>query len=841
MKNLPAIQRLAKRTGLLVAAGAATFLAVPAHAVNFEWGDFEGSADLVFSAGATWRTQERDNSIVAKRNQPGLGGEGGLCADEFTGGPAGTGARQVDPTLDRLGGCALSQPEHQDFVDTPGYSSQNGDNGNLNYDKGDIVASAFKLTTDLSGSYGDAGFSARFIGFYDWENDGRREFHPDSGTAHGHQREFSEMNRGMEDAMVFNAAMEEANAYYNWDLWDRGMSLTVGRKALSWGESLTFPIGSINSNTIPSLIRLNTPGGDLKELFVPVNQIVYSTDVTDEISMEAFYQLEFEPITNHLPAANSFFSTSDTAGLGGTYAMLSFGKEPEDPDNLQDNNFVDDGNGFNALAGRGCVNTDENIYNGTDATTSVGGQDEPLYRNPNNSDAENDAQVARAQAHRNEFGPYVAHRGETTFGRTICRRDREGEWKDQWGVKFKAYSETLNDTEFGFYYMNYTSRLPYASFIGSASSGSAADAQTFAGIQGILDATDPASGSDPAEIAAATAQLATFAADLPTDLLNALAVADSVSLVLEYPEDIEMFGMSFNTTVGDLSISGEYAYRPDYPIQLSTVDLTLYALGPAFNSLRALAGGTFVERYRAPSRCTNGETESPDFAYNHDDPRLTDGSNGANPYPACSRINGAEFVPGYERFNVGHGSTTILWSSSQNPWGADQWLLIGDMSATKVFGMPDKGTLKFSAPGDDLGGNFSRNEYDQAPLSDSTGAGAAALEVIGAIVQNPDRENDATFADSFSWGYRVLSILKYNNAVFGYNWEQLLGFFHDVNGNSPGPGGDFVEGRKRYLWGTKLVKGPWTLEGKYTWFTGAGDRNQERDRDNFQASVRYTF
>lgn len=777
-----------KRFCVTVAATSGLLLVNPAHAVNFEWGDFEGSADFSFSAAASWRTQERDNSIVAKRNIEGQGGFGGLCADDQTGG---------GNPLDALGGCVLDKDEHQTFADpaTPGYYSQNGDNGNLNYDKGEIVASAFKLTTDLSGSYGDFGFSARFIGFYDWENDGREEFHPDSGTAHAHQSATSQMNRDMEEAMVFNAAMEEANVYYNFDVGERSMSLGLGRKVLSWGESLTFPINSVNSNTIPSLIRLNTPGGDLKELFVPVNQIVFSSDVTENISMEAFYQLEWEPITNHLPSANSFFSTSDTAGIGGTYAMLSFGKEPEDPDNLQDNNFVDnDGDGKNDLAGRGCIN-----------------EAGPIHA---------------------ELGVrYEAHRGEASAGRTICRVDTEADWKDQWGVKFKAYSEALNDTEFGFYYMNYHSRLPLASFIAAdEADGAAKDATTLAGLQ------------------ADNSTIVQTAVDTVAALPNALALVDTSALVLEYPEDIEMFGFSFNTTVGDISISGEYAYRPNQPLQITTPDLTLYALGTAFNGFRGVGGPSFVERYRASDADKCGS----DY---QDDPNL---------YQACSRVSPDQIVQGYERLPVGHASTTILWSSSQNPWGADQWLLIGDTSFTKVFGMPDKSVLQFSAPGDDLHASIGRFDYHNDP-SQYPIQGTAAIDdvatqlggilagagitlpvtdpndIVGLIMQNPKQEDLSTFADSFSWGYRILSILKYNNAVFGYNWEQLFGFFHDVNGNSPGPGGDFIEGRKKFLWGTKLVKGPWTLEGKYTWFTGAGDRNQERDRDHFQAAVKYVF
>ena len=38
-----------------------------------------------------------------------------------------------------------------------------------------------------------------------------------------------------------------------------------------------------------------------------------------------------------------------------------------------------------------------------------------------------------------------------------------------------------------------------------------------------------------------------------------------------------MYGVSFNTTVGDWAVSGEYVYRPNLPTQVSSGDL-LFAL-----------------------------------------------------------------------------------------------------------------------------------------------------------------------------------------------------------------------------------------------------------------------
>ena len=39
-----------------------------------------------------------------------------------------------------------------------------------------------------------------------------------------------------------------------------------------------------------------------------------------------------------------------------------------------------------------------------------------------------------------------------------------------------------------------------------------------------------------------------------------------------YPEDNQVFGMSFNTNVGGTTVQGEIAYRPDFPLATSAGD-----------------------------------------------------------------------------------------------------------------------------------------------------------------------------------------------------------------------------------------------------------------------------
>src|SRR5690606_31892080 len=45
-----------------------------------------------------------------------------------------------------------------------------------------------------------------------------------------------------------------------------------------------------------------------------------------------------------------------------------------------------------------------------------------------------------------------------------------------------------------------------------------------------------------------------------------------------HPEDIRLYGISFGTDVGAMSVAGELSYRPNMPLQVNTGDMSLTAL-----------------------------------------------------------------------------------------------------------------------------------------------------------------------------------------------------------------------------------------------------------------------
>jgi hypothetical protein len=311
------------------------------------------------------------------------------------------------------------------------------------------------------------------------------------------------------------------------------------------------------------------------------------------------------------------------------------------------------------------------------------------------------------------------------------QQDIEARDSGQWGLALRYFAPWLNDTEFGFFYLRYHSRLPLLS--GQA-------------------VTSP---------------------DITTG-----------RVIVEYPEDINLFGVSFNTNISGWSVGGEVSYRNNLPVQIDDVELLFAGLSP----LNAVLPSEF-DRFRSQ----------------------------------LGEYAPGEFIEGYERRRVSQAQVTLTRLIGPNNWiNADQIAVVLETGATHFWNLPDRDVMRFEGPGTDTGGGPSR--------------------LTGGSSRNPVTLSDG-FATSFSWGYRLVLAPTYNN-VFGSAWNLTprFAFNHDVNGVSPGPGGNFIAGRKQATAGFVFdYQAQWRLDFSYTNFFGAGINDLLGDRDFVSASISYSF
>ncbi|MFL1454910.1 DUF1302 domain-containing protein [Marinobacter sp. GN3S48] len=455
---------------------ACSLAAIPlsSQAARFQFGELQGSFDSTISVGAGWRASDVNEEHVAPGNFP--GGEA---------------------------------------------QASTNDDGDLNFKQDKTYSKIIKGVHDLSLSYQNVGAFTRFKYWYDKEL-------ADESRSHGHGPNLYEPDARLDDdefsdnAKFSGFEVLDAFVYGDFYLGNVPTNIRLGKQVVSWGESV-FIRNSINAVNPVDVAAFRRPGAEIKEGLLPVNMVSFNTGLTENLSLEGFYQFEWEK--TEIDACGTYFSTSDVAAEGCNFLTLS--------PNLPDRVLV------------------------------------------------------------------AAPGGALTRSGNVEPKD-----DGQFGLAMRYYAQALNDTEFGLYYMNFHSRLP---FVGVSTEGG-----------------------------------------VPT-------------YFVEYPEDIQLVGLSFNTNVGAFAWSGEISHRKDSPVQINGSEVI---------------GGLFGALGLAP----------------------------ANTYSSDVRLG--ERTPGYDRFDITQVQSSLLRIYNQ-VLGASRLILIGEAGFTHIHDSLDdhpygrSSNYGAGSPGDD--------------------------------------------------------------------------------------------------------------------------------------------
>ncbi|NRP52817.1 MULTISPECIES: DUF1302 domain-containing protein [unclassified Marinobacterium] len=463
-----------------------------AQAVEFNLGEIEGRFDSQISVGASWRMDSPSSDLISGVN----------------------------------GGTSKGGGSYDD--------------GTQNFKKGETFSQIVKGVHDLELSYENMGVFTRAKYWYDAELESGARAHGHTANSYTPDTELDDS--GFNDFAKFSG-FEILDAYWYgaFDLGEKPLDVRIGRQVVNWGES-TFIQGGLNAINPFDVNAFRRAGAEVKEGLLPVNMAFASLGVTDNLSVEGFYQLQWEPTA--IDGCGTYFSTND---------------------------FVAEGcNGVRINAGPLSLLNDQDYFNNP---VSLGGLDPVVYRDVN--------------------------------GR------READDDGQFGIAFRYFAEDLNNTEFGFYAAKYHSRLPIAS--------------------GVYDEGSRVPG------------LTTLAS----------------RYFVEYPEDIEMVGLSFNTNVGEVAWSGEISHKIDAPMQINGTSLIAGVLSKGNTSNTAL------------------------------DAHIQAGVAGGN---------GTE-IDGYKLFDITQLQTSLI-SFHDQVLGASRLTLVGEFGWTHVHGLDESANaIKFGRHG----------------------------------------------------------------------------------------------------------------------------------------------
>ncbi len=596
------------------------------YAIEFssDDGEWSGSFDTTISYGAAFRVDDLDEDNI---------GKGAINPLVFT----------LDNASQRA---------------APGRWSVNNDDGNRNYpDGGDLISHTVKFTSELDVTWKNFGVFTRFMGFYDFENEGK-DF----------------LSKEADERVGKDVRLLDLYIWAEHEVGDRFLNWRLGRQVVSWGES-TFIQGGINVINPVDVSRLRVAGAELKEAFEGVNMLWGTIDLTPNLALEALYMFEYREIIPD--PAGAYFSTNDIATPGGSHVMLGFG-----------------------VLDQPVINPD--LYDTVCLQGNLAASDALLPPS------------------------LVALSCSFSFPRAETRFPKDS---GQFGVALRWFVESLNATEFGFFFLNYHSRLPLIS--GAA-----------------VSTTEFTSGS----------------------------------YWTEYPEDIQLFGASFNSNIGTWALSGEVSYRPNAPLQVDDVEILFAGLTP----LNVLF----------PAPVLQFKSQLGQFAP-------------------------GEEIKGWEEHKSWQAqATTTKLFGPNNFLKANQIAFVAEAGFNYVSDLPDKDVLRYNGPGTDTGGG---------------------ADLLSGDFRNPETEIDG-FADDFSWGYRLLARAEYNNAIGAVTVLPRIAWAHDVSGTTPGPGGSFIDGRKTFTLGVGFnYLQKWVFDLAYTNYSGGGRYNLLYDRDFYAAGVRYSF
>ena len=170
----------------------------------------------------------------------------------------------------------------------------------------------FKGLHDLDLRYKDFGFFTRFKYWYDYALDQNEV--PHGNFPNGYIPDTKLSDDGFSNLGSFKGlALLDAYLYYSFNAGKVPIDLRLGRQVVSWGES-TFIQNGVNVINPVDVSALRRPGADLKEALLPVGMLFGSFGLTNSLSMEAFYQFEWQ--RTELDACGTMFSTADPAAEG---------------------------------------------------------------------------------------------------------------------------------------------------------------------------------------------------------------------------------------------------------------------------------------------------------------------------------------------------------------------------------------------------------------------------------------------------------------------------------------------------------------------------------------------
>jgi hypothetical protein len=211
-----------------------------------------------------------------------------------------------------LAGCGLTAKTDaygNTASDQINIGNVNSDDGNLNFNQGDIVDATQRFFTSITGRT-DSGIGVNL------SLAGSVNPVLDITTPH-----FKKLNEKAENTLNHDLSLLDAYVTGGFETYDGTyVDVTAGRFVTSWGEATFIPVtmNGLVTNAV-DLTKLRAPGSAIREALTPTEQISLNFNAGDW-GIETYYQFQSETVK--LDPAGSFYG-NEVAGPGGFQILAS--------------------------------------------------------------------------------------------------------------------------------------------------------------------------------------------------------------------------------------------------------------------------------------------------------------------------------------------------------------------------------------------------------------------------------------------------------------------------------------------------------------------------------------
>ena len=306
-----------------------------------------------------------------------------------------------------------------------------------------------------------------------------------------------------------------------------------------------------------------------------------------------------------------------------------------------------------------------------------------------------------------------------------------------------------------------------------------------------------------------------------------LSFANAGRYQLYYPEDIETFGASLSTNVKGWAVSGELAYRPDFPMQIAPSDLTMNLIDStygtavqstvAYMAVSALGPMVAGTKWSAAPTCDISSATG----------------------TASTEMSGYSVCDGTAEFDAITATANFIKTfTASDPFvqnaGADGGSLLIDLG---YVGVPD---INY-AQGVVASGQF-QGTHDVYQNGCNNAGGTYALSIQSNGLFGDDYCETDAGPDSAAFAYKIRGSLTYNNFNNSpWSFSPSIGFNHDLVGNAPSSLGGFVEDRMSASATARFTNGGMTTSVSYQMEMGDELVNSSTDKDYLSANFSYAF